>query len=98
MSFILLYNNIQLVIRRFAVDLLQQTRSSSELNTVLNYDPDDHSLEPTKHLARLEQAIRYKQKEFVAHPHVQQLLAAIWYLIKLLYYLYFILIFIFIIL
>lgn len=67
------------------MDLLQQTRSSSELNTVLNYDPEDNSAEPSKQLARLEQAIRYKQKKFVAHPHVQQLLAAIWYGVNYLY-------------
>ncbi|XP_008203556.1 transient-receptor-potential-like protein isoform X1 [Nasonia vitripennis] len=73
------YLRLRKQVEKFAVDLLQQTRSSSELNTILNYDPDDHSAEPTKQLARLEQAIRYRQKKFVAHPHVQQLLAAIWY-------------------
>ncbi|XP_058788696.1 transient-receptor-potential-like protein isoform X2 [Phymastichus coffea] len=73
------YEALRLQVERFAVDLLQQTRSSSELNTILNYDPDDHSDEPSKHLARLEQAIQYRQKTFVAHPHVQQLLASIWY-------------------
>ncbi|CAH8526014.1 unnamed protein product [Schistosoma turkestanicum] len=30
-------------------------------------------------LSRLKLAIRYGQKQFVAHPHCQQLLAAIWY-------------------
>ncbi|XP_014207630.1 transient-receptor-potential-like protein [Copidosoma floridanum] len=73
------YLRLQKQVEKFAVDLLQQTRSSSELNTVLNFDPDDHSAEPSKQLARLEEAIRYRQKKFVAHSHVQQLLASIWY-------------------
>ncbi|TNN14273.1 Transient receptor potential-gamma protein [Schistosoma japonicum] len=30
-------------------------------------------------LSRLKLAIRYEQKQFVAHPHCQQLLATIWY-------------------
>lgn len=31
------------------------------------------------HLNRLKLAIKLKQKKFVAHPNVQQLLASIWY-------------------
>ena len=60
------------------MDLLQQTRSTAELNTILNHDPNELSAEPTKLLARLELAIQYKQKQFVAQSHIQQLLAAIW--------------------
>lgn len=64
---------------RFAVDLLQQVRTTTELHTILNYDPEDEeNLVTRKQLARLELAIQYKQKTFVAHSHVQQLLAAIW--------------------
>ena len=33
----------------------------------------------TQPLSRLKLAIEYKQKAFVAHPSVQQLLASIWY-------------------
>ncbi|CAB0038807.1 unnamed protein product [Trichogramma brassicae] len=75
------YRELREQVERFAVDLLQQTRSSSELNTLLNYvdprcggsshDDDDGT--------RLEQAVGYRQKRFVTHPHVQQLLSAIWY-------------------
>lgn len=60
------------------MDLLQQTQSTAELNTILNHDPQDETAESTKILARLELAIQYKQKKFVAHSHIQQLLAAIW--------------------
>lgn len=49
-----------------------------ELDTILNYDPKEENAEFSKQLARLEQAIEYKQKRFVSHSHVQQLLAAIW--------------------
>lgn len=53
-------------------------RTTTELHTILNYDPEDDANLPPKQLARLELAIQYKQKTFVAHSHVQQLLAAIW--------------------
>lgn len=71
-------NKINYPLTRFAVDLLQQVRTTTELNTILNYDPDDEDSMSTKQLARLELAIQYKQKTFVAHSHVQQLLVAIW--------------------
>lgn len=38
------------------------------------WEPGDH-----QSLDRLKLAINYKQKQFVAHPSVQQLLASIWY-------------------
>jgi len=72
---------LQLIIivpNRFAVDLLQHVRTTTELDTILNYDPKEENAELSKQLARLEQAIQYKQKRFVSHSHVQQLLAAIW--------------------
>ncbi|XP_034250296.1 transient-receptor-potential-like protein [Thrips palmi] len=67
--------------QQFAVDLLQQIRSSTELAVILNHDPNSPPYEDGEHmkLARLELAILYKQKKFVAHPKVQQLLAALWY-------------------
>ncbi|XP_043250231.1 transient-receptor-potential-like protein [Colletes gigas] len=73
------YLKLRKQVEKFAVDLLQQVRTTTELYTILNYDPDDENNLVTKHLARLELAIQYKQKTFVAHPRVQQLLAAIWY-------------------
>ncbi|CAG7823672.1 unnamed protein product [Allacma fusca] len=72
----------------FAVSLLSQTRTSHELNVMLNYDPhnvqDDEGImsfdtSAECGLARLRLAIKYKQKKFVSHPWVQQLLAAMWY-------------------
>lgn len=67
--------------QQFAVDLLDQTRTSQELAIILNYDPEAPPYMDGEHmgLARLEAAIDYKQKKFVAHPNIQQLLASIWY-------------------
>ncbi|XP_032677800.1 transient-receptor-potential-like protein [Odontomachus brunneus] len=73
------YLKLRRQVEKFAVDLLQHVRTTTELDTILNYDPEEENAELSKQLARLEQAIQYKQKRFVSHSHVQQLLAAIWY-------------------
>nr|XP_023013232.1 transient-receptor-potential-like protein [Leptinotarsa decemlineata] len=75
------YMELRLQCQKFAVDLLHQSRNSQELAIILNHDPDNPPYEEGEHmkLARLELAIQYKQKKFVAHPNIQQLLAAIWY-------------------
>ncbi|XP_037772734.1 LOW QUALITY PROTEIN: transient-receptor-potential-like protein [Penaeus monodon] len=61
---------------QFAMRLVDETRSSDELEIVLNYDPEG---EPYKkgqfmHLNRLKDAVDNNQKQFVAHASVQQLL------------------------
>lgn len=65
----------------FATALLDHTRTSHELAIILNYDPTGPNYEQgdRMHLNRLKLAIKLKQKKFVAHPNVQQLLASIWY-------------------
>ncbi|KAJ3658094.1 hypothetical protein Zmor_009854 [Zophobas morio] len=75
------YMELRKQCQQFAVDLLHQSRSSQELAFILNHDPDSPPYEEGEHmkLARLELAIQYKQKKFVSHPNIQQLLAAIWY-------------------
>lgn len=75
------YMELRRQCQQFAVDLLHQSRSSTELAIILNHDPDSPPYEDGEHmkLARLELAINYKQKKFVAHPNIQQLLATIWY-------------------
>ncbi|XP_071452453.1 transient-receptor-potential-like protein [Hetaerina americana] len=75
------YMDLRRQCQKLAVDLLQHTRSSTELAIVLNHDPDSPPYEDGEHmkLARLELAISYKQKKFVAHQNIQQLLASIWY-------------------
>lgn len=54
--------------QQFAVDLLDQTRSSQELAIILNYDPQSPPYMDGDHmkLKRLEVAIDYKQKKVKA--------------------------------
>lgn len=70
-------------VQEFAKDLLDHSRTSNELEIMLNFSADQAvgTWEPGDHqtLERLKLAINYKQKQFVAHPSVQQLLASIWY-------------------
>ncbi|GAU98498.1 hypothetical protein RvY_09636 [Ramazzottius varieornatus] len=66
----------------FATALLDQVRSSDELEVVLNHDNSGANTNKEgkrMHLSRLKMAIRCKQKKFVAHPNCQQLLASIFY-------------------
>ncbi|XP_072517556.1 short transient receptor potential channel 5-like [Salminus brasiliensis] len=76
------YEELSQQCKLFAKDLLDQARSSRELETILNHR-DDHSeeLDPRecRDLAKLKLAIKYHQKEFVAQPNCQQLLATLWY-------------------
>ena len=65
----------------FATALLDHTRTTHELEVLLNHDPGVDSLDShgKMTLSRLKLAIRCKQKKFCAHANVQQLLASIWY-------------------
>ncbi|XP_052749802.1 transient receptor potential protein [Galleria mellonella] len=76
------YKALRQQCQEFATSLLDHTRTSKELEIMLNYNPWDlDSWEPGERqtLGRLKLAIKYKQKMFVSHPNVQQLLGAIWY-------------------
>ncbi|XP_063366128.1 transient receptor potential protein [Cydia amplana] len=76
------YKALKQQCQEFATSLLDHTRTSNELEIMLNYNPADIDCwEPGERqtLGRLKLAIQYKQKMFVAHPNVQQLLGAIWY-------------------
>ncbi|XP_068455984.1 short transient receptor potential channel 4-like [Clinocottus analis] len=75
------YEELSQQCKQFAKDLLDQTRSSRELEMILNYRDDFNLLdeEGNNDLARLKLAIKYHQKEFVAQPNCQQLLASRWY-------------------
>ncbi|KAJ6222598.1 hypothetical protein RDWZM_001143 [Blomia tropicalis] len=65
----------------FATALLDHTRTTDELELLLNYDSNGDPLENHERmqLSRLKLAIQVKQKMFCAHANVQQLLASIWY-------------------
>uniref|UniRef100_A0A4W5LG05 Transient receptor potential cation channel, subfamily C, member 4a n=1 Tax=Hucho hucho TaxID=62062 RepID=A0A4W5LG05_9TELE len=59
------YEELSQQCKQFAKDLLDQTRSSRELELILNYRDDINPLldENTNDLARLKLAIKYRQKE-----------------------------------
>nr|AID23629.1 transient receptor potential channel-1 [Hofstenia miamia] len=76
--------------QKFAVDLLDQTRGSLELKTLLNrttdtaeileIDEKSQSLDSEyMNLSRFKLSIEYRQQAFVSHPNCQQLLSHIWY-------------------
>ncbi|MBN3316247.1 TRPC5 protein, partial [Atractosteus spatula] len=72
------YEELSQQCKRFAKDLLDQARSSRELEIILNHrDDQSEELDPQKchDLAKLKLAIKYHQKE----PNCQQLLATLWY-------------------
>ncbi|XP_077444794.1 short transient receptor potential channel 5-like isoform X1 [Stigmatopora argus] len=77
------YEELSQQCKLFAKDLLDQARSSRELETILNHRDSDQSeeLDPRQchDLAKLKLAIKYHQKEFVSQPNCQQLLATLWY-------------------
>lgn len=59
------YEELSHTCKQFAKDLLDQTRSSKELEIILNYRDDINPIldESTNDLARLKLAIKYCQKE-----------------------------------
>ncbi|XP_069702491.1 transient receptor potential-gamma protein-like isoform X2 [Periplaneta americana] len=75
------YQELKHKCKVFATALLDHTRSSRELEIILNYDPEEPAIhtQGRMHLKRLKLAVKLHQKEFVTHPNVQQLLASIWY-------------------
>ncbi|XP_074026090.1 transient receptor potential cation channel gamma isoform X2 [Leptinotarsa decemlineata] len=75
------YQELRKQCQDFATALLDHTRSSYELEVLLNHDPSGPAFEhgDRMHLNRLKLAIKLRQKKFVAHSNVQQLLASIWY-------------------
>ncbi|XP_071044300.1 transient-receptor-potential-like protein [Parasteatoda tepidariorum] len=69
--------------KKYSCDLLDLCRSTEEVIAVLNKKTDSNFQEdedPDKlSLSRLKLALKYEQKQFVAHPNCQQLLTSIWY-------------------
>ena len=75
------YTMLREQVQSFATSLLDHARSSYELEVMLNYNNEETVWSPGHHqtLERLKLAIKCKQKSFVAHPKVQQMLSSIWY-------------------
>lgn len=72
------YEELSQQCKRFAKDLLDQARSSRELETILNHRDNDQSeeLDPRQchDLAKLKLAIKYHQKEVGTRPRYGLLL------------------------
>nr|QDR50957.1 Transient receptor potential-gamma [Heliconius melpomene] len=80
------YQELRVQCQEFATALLDHTRTSHELQVLLNHETGSPQQPLTEtgapermRLSRLKLAIKLRQKKFVAHPNVQQLLASIWY-------------------
>ncbi|XP_018009599.1 transient receptor potential protein [Hyalella azteca] len=75
------YLSLDEQVQTFATALVDNTRTSLELELVLNYDPEGDAYEQGQHmhLTCLREAVARNQKMFVAHANVQQLLASVWY-------------------
>ena len=75
------YVKLRKQVQEFVTGLIDHTRTSFELEVILNHNPDGDPWQvgDIHGLERLKLAIDYKQKAFVAHPSIQQLLASIWY-------------------
>ena len=75
------YIRLRKQVQEFVTGLIDHTRTSFELEVILNHNPDGDPWQvgELQTLERLKLSIEYKQKAFVAHPSVQQLLASIWY-------------------
>ncbi|XP_023238515.1 transient-receptor-potential-like protein isoform X1 [Centruroides sculpturatus] len=71
--------------KKYSCDLLDLCRSTEEVIAVLNKKTDSDSEDENEEdpekltLSRLKLALKYEQKQFVAHPNCQQLLTSIWY-------------------
>ena len=75
------YIKLRKQVQEFVTGLIDHTRTSFELEVILNHNPDGAPWQvgDIQSLERLKLSLTYKQKAFVAHPSVQQLLASIWY-------------------
>ncbi|XP_023209841.1 short transient receptor potential channel 4-like isoform X1 [Centruroides sculpturatus] len=70
------YNTLSENVRMFAVDLLSQCSDIQEVKKILKLKRGS-SWKRSKY-PRLQIALDYKQKEFVAHPSVQKIVTAEW--------------------
>ncbi|XP_067141263.1 short transient receptor potential channel 4-like [Centruroides vittatus] len=75
-EFTLEYNALSECVRKFAVDLLSQCPKPNEVERILKIKKGFSGL--NLKYPRLQTALDYSQKEFVAHPHVQKIVSAEW--------------------
>ncbi|GAA6097152.1 short transient receptor potential channel 6a isoform X1 [Tachysurus ichikawai] len=74
------YRKLSMQCKSFVVGLLDLCRNTEEVEAILNGEVDESSDLPGRpSLNRLNLAIKYELKKFVAHPNCQQQLLLIWY-------------------
>ncbi|XP_050397743.2 short transient receptor potential channel 7 isoform X2 [Patella vulgata] len=73
------YLELAAQLSEYVVKLLDKVRGHEELELILNKTGTDSEAETYESLSRLNQAIKYNEKKFVAHPSCQQRLVSIWY-------------------
>ncbi|XP_053504242.1 short transient receptor potential channel 6a isoform X2 [Ictalurus furcatus] len=74
------YRKLSMQCKGFVVGLLDLCRNTEEVEAILNGEEDETSELPGRpSLTRLNLAIKYELKKFVAHPNCQQQLLSIWY-------------------
>ncbi|ESO82714.1 hypothetical protein LOTGIDRAFT_108754, partial [Lottia gigantea] len=73
------YLELAAQLSEYVVKLLDKVRGHEELELILNKTGTNSEEETYEALARLNLAIKYNEKKFVAHPSCQQRLVSIWY-------------------
>ncbi|XP_026860391.1 short transient receptor potential channel 6a isoform X1 [Electrophorus electricus] len=74
------YRKLSIQCKDFVVGLLDLCRNTEEVEAILNGEEDENCERPPRpSLTRLNLAIKYELKKFVAHPNCQQQLLSIWY-------------------
>ncbi|KAI3381524.1 hypothetical protein SNEBB_008688, partial [Seison nebaliae] len=72
------YTHLANTLSSYVVKLLDKVRSQEELYSILSKTGRDDE-EKYERLSRMDLAIKYHEKKFVAHPSCQQKLVEIWY-------------------
>eukprot|EP00057_Strongylocentrotus_purpuratus_P008322 XP_011662796.1 PREDICTED: short transient receptor potential channel 3 [Strongylocentrotus purpuratus] len=87
------YKELKQKCKMYASNLLDMCQNTEEVKTILKqaaisetevkeqacHNPLENDKEDQNALPRLEMAIEYQQKQFVAHPHCQHHLSTLWY-------------------
>ncbi|KAL8559450.1 hypothetical protein ACOMHN_045247 [Nucella lapillus] len=73
------YKDLANKLSQFMVDLLERVWTQQELEVVLNKKGTSADTDRYENLARLNMALENREKQFVAHPSVQQHLVKLWH-------------------
>lgn len=71
------YEELDLQVQNFTLDLLNQCRTSEEVRSLLN--STEMTDENTNSFPLLQVALQMEQKKFVSHPKCQAQVSALWF-------------------